>query len=107
MQWQLGDMTDDDETLITDFQDAFPTTGLTHTGEIFAYQVDVTGYASGIHFDAFNHVDPYLGGASYSSSRNPYSHDAAVVPEPSSLLAIMTVGLGLIGGSRVRRRFRS
>ena len=101
-QWQLGNMTRWNETPIGNFEGTFPSLG-PQRGEIFAYDVSVTGFASGIHFDSFNHVESSK--RSKGSIFAPYSHDAAAVPEPGSLI-LLGAGLSAVVGLGFRKRRR-
>lgn len=91
-QWQLGDLAGADSPC-GDFSVAFPTT-LNKTCQINVYHVQVSGYSS-VHFDAFG-MDGTKG------TKAPFSHDAALVPEPGAALLF---GVGaLLVSARTRRR---
>ena len=70
------------------------------TGQINVYSVEVTGFASGIHFDVYDTVV----GETHSSF-GPFSHDAGVVPEPGATL-LFGVGCLVAGFASQRRRLR-
>lgn len=101
-QWQLGDMLNATETYIADFQAPFaPGDPMSsHQGQILAYNVSVSGFSAGITFDAFNHVEPArMSGSVFA----PFSHNAGVIPEPTSMTLL---GLGLTGWAIAFRRRR-
>lgn len=85
----LGDFTSDAET-IYDYTTGTAGTG---TGQINKYNVDVTGYSSGLHFDAYDHV---AAGNHTKHVFAPNSHDAGStnpVPEPGT---VMLLGAGFL-----------
>ena len=96
-EYSLGDFTGTSD-LIGDFINAFPT-DLKLGGQINAYDVTVSG-GSGveIHFDLYNSV-----GARNRAVFAPFSHDAQVVPEPSSLVIWSLIGIGVTCVARRRR----
>lgn len=71
-------------------------------GQINAYNVSITGY-TGVHFDAFDHIGSE---DHFKYKFAPFSHDAAMVPEPGSF-SLMLMGSGLLGAWIIRRRFSS
>ena len=87
---------------ITDIETLYP-----NAGQINVYEVSVTN-ASGqlVHFDLYNHID---GKNKAKAKFAPFSHDAHVVPEPTSGIVWLLVGLtwaGLARGCRHRSRRR-
>lgn len=91
-EWGLGDMGSADSPC-GDFIDSFPTT-LNKTCQINVYHVQISGYTN-VHFDAFG-LDGTKG------VKAPFSHDAALTPEPGAALLF---GLGtLLVAGRLRRR---
>jgi hypothetical protein len=71
--------------------------GETGTGTGWVYQIHVTTTYGFVHFDAFG----YNSRGQFKNA--PFSHDVAVVPEPTTAILI---GLGLVGTAIVRRRLR-
>ena len=90
----LGDFTSDADT-IHDYTDGTSDTG---TGQINKYNVDITGYASGLHFDAYDHIET---GNHTRYIFAPFSHDGestggettTPVPEPGT---VMLLGAGFL-----------
>jgi hypothetical protein len=74
-------------------------TSFPRRGQINVYTVTVTGFASGLHIDAYGYK--VIGGndGAIKAVNAPFSHDAGV-PEPS---ALMLLGAGLLG-ALLRRR---
>jgi len=110
-RYTLGDMTLFDSP-IGDFTNSggtgIPTPSSTNQAQINAYDVVVTGFASGVHFDAFNHIAAANGGSRYIFA--PFSHDAGSggtggtggsAPEPGTL---MLLGTGLVGLMASRKK---
>ncbi|WP_136526843.1 choice-of-anchor N protein [Geomonas ferrireducens] len=102
----LGDFTLTD-SMIGDFSVVAPDLSTLSTpGQINAYTVDITGYASGVHFDAYDHI---LSGNHVSYLFAPFSHDAEgggnpPVPEPGTIVLLGAGFLGLaIYGKRRQR----
>jgi hypothetical protein len=95
-EWALGDFSLTDSPT-GDFIGGFPATLHAGTGQINVYEVSVTGFPSGVHFDVYDTVV----GATHSSF-GPFSHDAGSVPEPRSAL-LFGVGF-LVAGGAARRR---
>ena len=112
LSFLLGDFTLTDSPIgdfITSFPVSFP-----DLGQINVYDVTVTGFESGIHFDTYNSV----AGANHAT-KAPFSHDAEggggdggggggggnVVPEPGTflLLGAGLMGLGLYGRKRSKK----
>jgi hypothetical protein len=98
-EWELGDLSATDSPT-GDFIGSFPGTLFADTGQINVYEVSVTGFPSGIHFDVYNTVV----GETHSSF-GPFSHDAGVVPEPGATL-LFGVGCLVAGVAAQRRRAR-
>jgi hypothetical protein len=90
-EWELGDFSLTDSP-VGDFIGGFPATLYPNAGQINVYRVTIAGFADGVHFDVYNHVE----GANHSTF-GPFSHDAgAVVPEPRATL-LFGVGCLLAG----------
>jgi hypothetical protein len=88
-EFSLGDFTLTDSP-IADFIDSFPTPG-TKVGQIDVYEISVSG-ADAVHFDLY---DTIMGANSGYVRFAPFSHDGSTtVPEPSSVLALLLLGLG-------------
>lgn len=103
ISFSLGDFTLKD-SLIGDFITSFPST-LNKEGQVNAYTVDITGFASGVHFDVYDHI---AGGNDVLYINAPFSHDAGgggnPVPEPGTmmLLGVGFLGLAIYGKRRQR-----
>jgi hypothetical protein len=104
----LGDFTSTDSK-IGDFNGDLPfPTAFPDLGQINVYEVAVTGFTGGLHFDTYNHVAGRNGSEKYVTA--PFSHDAGAstpedVPEPGALVLFGTVMIGAFGvGLRRRRR---
>lgn len=95
----LGDFTSSADT-IYDYTSGTSDQG---TGQINKYNVDVTGYASGLHFDAYDHVQT---GNHTQSISAPFSHDAGStpVPEPGT---VVLLGAGLLSLAVYSKRRRT
>lgn len=96
LEFNLGNFTLTDSP-IGDYQGipvSFPA-----VGQINVYTVNVTGFLSGIHFDAYDHTVTGRNGGQQKYVFAPFSHDAEV-PEPSTLL-LLGSGLAL---TALRRR---
>lgn len=111
MSYLLGDFTLTDSP-IGDFITSFPTS-FPDLGQINVYDVTVSGFESGVHFDTYNTVE----GATHATNA-PFSHDAegggddgggggggGQVPEPSTILLLGAglMGLGLYGRKRIQK----
>ena len=111
-EWYLGDMNLTDSP-IADFIDAFPQAPAEFSGQINAYEINVTGLIPG----EWVHIDLYDSIASKNKARAvfaPFSHDAGnsvieptgeepnPVPAPGGLL-FMAVGLAVLAGRRYLR----
>ncbi len=97
IQWReylLGDLTKTDSP-IGDYTQSVPVPPFPSTGQINAYQVDISGFTTGtiIHFDAFNHIVQNNHKNKYVFA--PFSHDAEdhPVPEPPT---VWVLGSGLL-----------
>ncbi len=108
--WQeflLGDFNLNDSP-VADFIDSFPTSFVAGASQINVYDVTVpVGYHGAVlHFDAYDHVEA-RNGAIFA----PFSHDGQapggqenIVPEPSSIVSLLSMGaLGLAAAWRRRR----
>jgi PEP-CTERM motif-containing protein len=100
VSYSLGDFILKDSP-IGDFttSNAFPSS-FPNLGQINVYDVTITGFESGVHFDAFDH---YFNGNGAHYIKAPFSHDgeSTPVPEPGTFLL---VGAGLLGLGLYRRR---
>lgn len=86
-EWKLGNFTLTDSP-IGDFSGSFPTT-FPKKGQINAYIVTITGFPSGVHFDAYNHVWAQQSGK-FKYHFAPFSHDASWhTPEPTVGLLVL------------------
>jgi hypothetical protein len=97
LEYNLGDFTLTDSP-IGDYQGipvSFP-----DVGQINVYSVVVTGFESGVHFDAYDHTVTGKDGAQVKYVFAPFSHDAEV-PEPSA--ALLLLGSGLAAAVHRRR----
>jgi hypothetical protein len=96
LEWELGDFTLTDSP-VGDFINTFPGTLYPNAGQINVYEVTITGFSEGIHFDVYNHVE----GANHSTF-GPFSHDVGTVPEPGStlLFGVGCLVAGITGRSR-------
>ena len=74
-EWALGDFTLTDSP-IADFMDAFPEAPIEATGQINAYDINVTGLVEGewIHIDLYGSILNSRG--KVKSVFSPFSHDA-------------------------------
>lgn len=99
LEFDLGSFTLSDSP-IGDYQGtpaSFP-----EVGQINVYEVTLTGFASGIHFDAYDHTVSSHSGAQVKYVFAPFSHDAGIaVPEPSTGVLLLGSVLAL---RRLRRR---
>uniref|UniRef100_C6E4A8 Ice-binding protein C-terminal domain-containing protein n=1 Tax=Geobacter sp. (strain M21) TaxID=443144 RepID=C6E4A8_GEOSM len=99
----LGDFTSSADT-IYDYTPGISGQGY---GQINKYDVDITGYASGLHFDAYDH---YESGnhSNYKYIFAPNSHDAEnganPVPEPGT---VVLLGAGLLSLAIYGKRRRN
>ena len=96
LEFNLGNFTLTDSP-IGDYQgipSSFP-----DVGQINVYTVTLTGFDSGVHFDAYDHTVTGKDGAQVKYVFAPFSHDAQV-PEASTLL-LLGSGLAL---AALRRR---
>ena len=96
LEYSLGDFTLIDSP-IGDYQglpSSFP-----DVGQINVYAVTLTGFASGVHFDAYDHTVTGGKGAQVKFVFAPFSHDAEV-PEPGLLLLLGPALLALAARRR-------
>ena len=95
-EWELGDFSLTDSP-VGDFINAFPGTLYANAGQINVYEVTITGFSDGIHFDVYNHIE----GANHSTF-GPFSHDVGAVPEPRAtlLFGVGCLVAGITGRSR-------
>jgi hypothetical protein len=100
LEYDLGDFSLTDSP-IGDY-DGIPTS-FPDVGQINVYSVVITGYASGVHFDTYDHTVTGKDGAQVKHVFAPFSHDAEVqVPEPSA--ALLLLASGATWGLAARRR---
>lgn len=101
-EFSLGDFDDPQDSLIGDFIDEFPAE-LHEGGQVNAYDVSVlSGGGTVLHFDLYNHV-----GAKNRARFAPFSHDAEIIPEASSVVVWSLLGLVFAGAGWRRRRKRA
>ncbi|GAW66960.1 hypothetical protein GPEL0_01f2551 [Geoanaerobacter pelophilus] len=96
----LGDFTSSADT-IYDYTNGTSDKG---TGQINKYNVDITGYASGLHFDAYDHIET---GNHTQYIFAPNSHDGentSPVPEPGT---VVLLGAGLLSLAIYGKRRRN
>ncbi|WP_226377688.1 choice-of-anchor N protein [Citrifermentans bremense] len=96
----LGDFTSKADT-IYDYTPGSTDHGL---GQINKYNVDIVGYASGLHFDAYDH---YESKNHTTYVVNPFSHDGEntnPVPEPGT---VVLLGAGLLSLAIYGKRRRN
>ncbi len=98
LEYDLGDFSLTDSP-IGDYQ-GIPTS-FPEVGQINVYSVVITGYASGVHFDTYDHTVRGKDGAQVKYVFAPFSHDAEV-PEPTA--ALLLLAAGVTGGLAARRR---
>jgi hypothetical protein len=73
-------------------------TSFPRRGQINVYSVTVTGFASGVHIDAYGYTVKGGNDGMVKGVSAPFSHDASV-PEPSALLLVGS-GLALVSARR-------
>ncbi|ACH39876.1 PEP motif-containing protein, putative exosortase substrate [Citrifermentans bemidjiense Bem] len=96
----LGDFTSKADT-IYDYTTGTADQG---TGQINKYNVDIVGYASGLHFDAYDHIES---GNHTRYIFAPFSHDGEntnPVPEPGT---VVLLGAGLLSLAIYGKRRRN
>lgn len=90
------------------------TVGMAATDSLYDYQDDITGPKSMgiifkyfvsttfdyVHFDAYGYTEP--DGGKTDRTVAPFSHDAEMVPEPTTIL-LFGLGLGVVGIARRRK----
>ncbi|GBC98038.1 hypothetical protein HRbin17_00533 [bacterium HR17] len=102
-EWNLGNFTLTDSP-IGDFTNQFPT-NFPQRGQINAYLITISGFPSGVHFDAYNHVQGKNSGR-FKYRFAPFSHDAVWhTPEPAAgLLVVVGTLAALVRRNWVRRK---
>ena len=99
-EWSFGDFTSTDSP-IADFMDAFPQAPIETTGQINAYEINVTGLAEGewVHVDLYGSVLNRKGRVKGVFA--PFSHDAefALLGAPVTSTEVHAPGADLIFGA--------
>lgn len=98
LEWELGHF-DVADSPTGDFKTTVPGPMGTNVAQINVYDVEITGFASGVHFDLY---DTIAGGNGATFA--PPSHDAGTIPEPGSLVLLGSTLLAGVGYSLRRRR---